>query len=64
MAYLHDSKNPSLREPVPVNLSPMSACGRLINEYYKLREYDEYDPIDEKLELLDLGEFKGMIPRK
>lgn len=43
---------------------PDDRLGEMIDEYYKLRGYDEYGPTEKKLEQLDLDEFKGIIPRK
>ena len=57
-----------LKEPLPRGASagrpiPDEVLQRMIDEYYRLRGWDDHGPTDAKLEELGLGELQGLIPR-
>jgi aldehyde:ferredoxin oxidoreductase len=57
-----------LREPLPRGNSahqaiPEDVLQGAIDEYYKLRGWDDYGPTDEKLAQLDMRDFIGLIER-
>jgi len=57
-----------LKEPLPRGASagrpiPDDVLQQAIDEYYRLRGWDDRGPTDAKLEELGLGELQGLIPR-
>ena len=58
-----------LKEPLPGGNSandpiPTEVLQKVIDEYYRLRGWDDYGPTDEKLKLLNMEEFVGFVARK
>jgi aldehyde:ferredoxin oxidoreductase len=58
-----------LKQPLPHGNSsndpiPTEQLQKVIDEYYRLRGWDDYGPTDEKLKSLNMEEFIGFVPRK